>query len=136
MLIYATETDYVNHTQEYGPDNLAALLRAASRLVAHATRTAVYAVDGDGYPADPTVRQAFRDAVLEQVDTWVTLGVNPTAGVAGTNVVASSSIGKASITYAASSTAVDATAATLTALTPDAAWCLESAGITGTVAAW
>lgn len=138
MLTYATETDYVNHTQEYGPDNLAALLRAASRLVQRATRGCIYDVEPSGMPSDPAIREAFRDATCEQAAAWAALGIDPAAGPAGVTgkVVASTSVGKASVSYAGAAEAASLVAASLTALTPDAAWYLESAGLTRVVTAW
>ena len=138
MVTFATETDYVNYTNELAPGNIDVLLRSASRLVQQATRYSVYDTTPSGLPADPDVMSAFRDATCAQAAAWTTLGIDPTAGPAGAagRVVASSSVGKASVTYAGASDAAETVKMSLVALTPDAAWYLESAGLTRVVTAW
>lgn len=46
------------------------LLTAASKEVILATRTAVYQVDGSGYPSNTAIRAAFRDATCAQALWW------------------------------------------------------------------
>lgn len=59
------------------PDDVAGFFRAAARLVARATRRAIFSVDTLGVATDAAVIAAMRDAECEQVVQWVNAGVNP-----------------------------------------------------------
>lgn len=103
MTVYATTADYVTYSgAAAAPDNIASLLRSASRLVRRATVTAVYLTDTDEAPTDAKVIEAFMEATCEQASAWVAAGVDPTAaGLLATPVLAGKSLDGASITYAA-----------------------------------
>lgn len=126
MLIYAEPADLRGH-----PDgDPTRALRAASALVRRHTITARYRVDPEGYPADPDVRAAFREAVVSQVETWTALGVDPATGVAGatgSRQVASKSLGSASVSYTVAGRAVDDLAIAAVTLDAGAAMVLDAA---------
>ncbi|MFE5777083.1 hypothetical protein [Brachybacterium sp. NPDC056505] len=128
MRTYATKDDLPEGLEPQG--DVGAQLVYASALVEGYTRTALYVTDGDGYPQDPAIADAFKVAVVTQVAAWAALGIDPSAGVAGTStggVVASKSIGSASLSYQASARAADDKAAAVSTLTPTAASLLDAA---------
>lgn len=87
---YATASDLGTYSPNLvHPDDVAAYLRAASRLVARATRRAIYPADAlTGLPTGALVLAAMRDAVCEQVTAWTLGNVDPTVGtVAGVQTV-------------------------------------------------
>lgn len=119
MLIYASAQD-VPHVDGVDVD---ASIRAASALLRRETLTAVYDTDAEGYPADPELRDAFRDAVVAQVVYWAGLRVDPSLGAAGITskgVASSKSIGSASVTYQVAETATTDRVAALATLAPAA----------------
>lgn len=59
------------------------LVRKASQLVLDATAGAPYGVDEDGYPVDAYLRNAMREATLEQASAWSLHGIDPRKGAAG-----------------------------------------------------
>lgn len=129
MRLYATPEDLAEWLDPV-PENAASLLRSASGLVRSETMTARYATDTDGYPTDTALRTAFRDAVCAQVKFWADLKVDPSTGAAGVRpAAASKSIGGASITYEAGATAAKVEA--LNAMSPDAWYILNDAGLLG-----
>lgn len=116
------------------------LLRAASHRVDDALITALYSVDEDGYPLDPTIRQALRDATCAQAALWHRLGIDPDLGVAGLTRqarVTSKSIGSASLGYEVSERSETDLVAALTELCDLATTILRGAlpstriGVTG-----
>lgn len=136
MLIYATSADLVDPPWSLStlPANVDQLLAAASLLVLGATRSAVYRTDADGYPLDPVVRAAFRDATCSQVTTWIALGIDPAAAGADAatssgRVAASKSLGPASVSYVGVEGAVAARARLATELSDAAALILSTAGL-------
>ena len=139
MRVYATEDDLTEWTGD--PVDLAApLLRAASSLVETCTVTALYAVDDEGYPSDPIIRAAFRDATLAQAEAWHALGLDPrkgAAGVSGEATVTGKSLGGASLSYAVPARSTDDRVAALHTLDDRAAAILRGAlphgrvGVTG-----
>ncbi|MEV1079873.1 hypothetical protein AB0I98_16750 [Streptomyces sp. NPDC050211] len=68
--MFATPADYEAFTGQPAPANATRLLARASRLVTRATKAAIYDTDSAGYPSDPDVRDAFRDATCAQVAEW------------------------------------------------------------------
>jgi hypothetical protein len=80
VLVYATRDDLIAYVpadvQPRVPTDPEAtrLLTSASKEVLRATKTAIYDTDADGYPADATIRQAFRDATCAQAEWWLTGG--------------------------------------------------------------
>lgn len=105
MRVYATKADLGDDP----PGDADRLIRRASRLADEHARTARYRVDEDGMPLDATVREAFRDAVVEQVRVWTVLGVDPSLGMAGAMAaekVAGKSIGSASLSFQTSEAGV------------------------------
>lgn len=103
MRIYATAEDL---TDEWlgdtpTPRNLPGLLRNASILVEQATRLSRYKVDEQGYPTEPQVKEAFKNAVLNQIVVWAAAGIDPTKGMAGQKAqVSSQSVPGGSVSYA------------------------------------
>lgn len=80
MPIYATASDLATYSPALvQPDDVGTWLRAASRLVAKATRLAVYPTTLD-VPTDTALAGVFRDAVCEQVTAWTRAGVDPIIG--------------------------------------------------------
>lgn len=69
MRAYATAADLNdppwNAQTEDAIEALTAIMRATP-LLEDLTKTAVYAVDDDGYPTDPKVAEAFKDAACAQ----------------------------------------------------------------------
>ena len=139
MLTYASPDDYLSAVGD-DPDNCAALLRTASRLVRQATRAAIYDVLPSGAPSDATIAAAFREATVTHAAAMAAAGItgDPAAGRAIlTGQITSSSIGKASVQRATVQGADEDRNALLTFLCPDALWCLESAGVlSGRVQTW
>ena len=138
MRVYAATGDYITvfPDDDYDPT---LNLRAASRVVARATRAARYDVDSAGKPSDPTILAAFTEATVLHAHALYSAGITDPTGGAGTlpGVVASSSIGSASLTYTRSADSETARAALLDTLCADAAWALESAGLaSGPVSTW
>lgn len=112
MRLYATPDDLVPEWMDTAPDNARRLIRAASVKVEHATRMARYAVDGDGLPTEPAVKNAMRDAVCHQVAVWTTAGLDPNAGTAGQNLyIQSQSVDGGSVTFGGHVSIEDRTAA-------------------------
>lgn len=79
---YATVGELSGYTGEAPPSGASRLLRVASRRVERATRTAIYSTDVDGYPTDPTLREAFREATCAQVAWWGETGDDTGSGAA------------------------------------------------------
>lgn len=131
MRIYATDTDLsVWLTPEPAPENATGLLRSASGLIRSETKTAVYATDADGYPSDPSIRDAFRSAACAQAKFWADHGINPSLGAAGVApLAASKSIGGASIQYSTYVSTAEARANAAGTLGPDAWYILADAGL-------
>jgi hypothetical protein len=131
MRTYATPADLVLWMENgENPSNAKSLLRSASLLVEKATKRAIYRVDSEGLPSDEPVRVAFRDAVTAQVEFWADLGVNPTAGTAGTAlVVLAKSLPGASATYGADKKVLEAQANAAETLGPVAHNILSAAGL-------
>ena len=131
MRVYATAEDLDEWDQWEPPiESPERLLRAASALVEDATLTAIYSTDRDGYPVDPAVRDAFRDATCAQAAQWHRLGIDPDQGAAGVTrqaQVTGKSIGSASLSYATPGRATDDMAAAATQLAPLAATILSGA---------
>ncbi|WP_367128325.1 hypothetical protein [Saccharothrix sp. HUAS TT1] len=81
--VYATEADLTGYGAPPGvtlPTGAAAAwsLARASERVDELLLTAVYEVDTNGLPTDPTVVAALRDAVCAQVGWWAETGTSPT----------------------------------------------------------
>lgn len=139
MRIYATEADLTAWAG--APVDLAVpLLRAASTLVEDATVTALYAVDADGYPTDPGIRDAFRDAVCAQAESWAALGIDPrkgTVGVTQQRQVTGKSLGSATLSYSTPTRSTDDLVDAVHTLAEQAATILRGAlphdhvGVTG-----
>ncbi|MDN5687011.1 MAG: hypothetical protein L0G94_10130 [Brachybacterium sp.] len=94
--------------------------------------TAIYAVDDEGCPSDPIIRDAFRDATCAHATAWSALGVDPDAGVAGITSVSTptgKSLGSASLNYSVTlvEAGVQAKVSTLFALTGQAASLIRGA---------
>jgi len=80
------------------PDNAAALLRAASRLVRRATVNDRYDTTPAGLPSEPEVIAAFENATCQHAAFWAANDIDPDAGIAGLEQVeTSSSIAGASV---------------------------------------
>ncbi|MEU7046042.1 hypothetical protein AB0A77_34000 [Streptomyces varsoviensis] len=79
---YATPEQLTAWTGAPAPDDAEQLLRRASEDVDSALLTAVYPVDADGDPTDPTITAALADATCAQVEYWLATGDDGT-GAAG-----------------------------------------------------
>lgn len=125
-LVYATPADLDQHQVDLDDPDATLYIRAASGLVRRVTRSCRYDVTPAGAPAREDVAEAFRDAVVAQVLTWVHLGVNPTHGTAGVQDGGkqSQSLLGGSVTYAVRAGAADDKARTVTELVPAALDCL------------
>jgi len=109
----------------------ARMLAFASRLVSHATMSAIYDADTDGMPTDADLKEALQEATCSQVATWSALTVDPAAGAAdGGTTVASKSFGGASIQYSVYASTAQARAKAATSLSQDARLILTEAGLT------
>ncbi|WP_336633588.1 MULTISPECIES: hypothetical protein [unclassified Microbacterium] len=124
MRVYATAADYyafIGTTQPTIPDpgnpghtiplpeeDMNARLRRASGQVESYVRTARYATDPDGYPTDPAIADALRDATCAQADYWAETD-DPTGGgaVAGPVKIGSVSLGGTAVGGASSRSAAD-----------------------------
>lgn len=108
------------------------LIARASRLIRRATITAVYDARDDGLPVLETLRDAFRDAVCSQVETWVKLSIDPSQGAAdGGKVISSKSRGSASVQFSVQASTTEARARAATSLSSDALFILHEAGLAG-----
>lgn len=127
--IYAAVTDL---PEAYRTDPLAEpLILHASALVTNAIASARFATDEDGMPTGDDLLAA-RAAVVSQVSTWLSTGVNPITGhAAKPAVVASKSTNGSSVSYAAdgSRDAFLAMLADGTSLTHAASAHLEAQGL-------
>lgn len=69
--VYATRADYEDFTDgdhaEESEDVVNAKLRRASIVIDGLTRRSVYDTDEDGYPTDPDVSEAFKEATCAQM---------------------------------------------------------------------
>lgn len=133
-LTYATVTDL----EDVLPDitdvpTLTRRIEVASRWVRSATRAAIYDTTPTGLPEDEDLRDAMRDAVVEQIRVWHATGIDPDRGVVGSaeGVVARKSLRTASIDYAVHADSAKDRAAVATQLAPTAYQILEDAGLTG-----
>lgn len=130
-IVYADAADLTSWTGTAAPSNAGALLRSASILIRRATRSAVYAVDGDGLPTDTAVSAAMRDAACSHAAALSAAGVDPLAAGTEAGAVASSSIGSASVTFADSAGAAAARTALSVGLCREALSILSAAGLIG-----
>jgi hypothetical protein len=72
---YATSAQYETYTGQTAPADIVARLARASRFLdSQVFRLCWYEVDGDGYPANTIVAEAFADAVCAQVQWWAETG--------------------------------------------------------------
>ncbi|SNS43640.1 hypothetical protein SAMN06309944_0249 [Micrococcales bacterium KH10] len=136
MLVYATESDLAAwFSPDQPPEASQRVIARASRLVRRATINDLYTTDATGMPTDAKVRQAFRDAVCSQIETWAAADVDPAAGAVqtGKQTVAAKKIGSAQVSYfagaAGSVTAMTTRANAATRLSEDAVMILRDAGL-------
>ena len=90
------------HDLPYDDRVLNRLIRHASGVIRCHTRRAVYAVTPAGGPADPDLADAFSDAVLALVESWVAAGLEAEVFTGGSRIegtVTSSAINGASVTF-------------------------------------
>ena len=95
MRSYASASDWVDSPVTDGPvpSDVAKLLARASLAVDELLLTAVYDTDAEGYPTEPTIVEALRDATLAQASYWTETGDSTGAGDGG----GSMSIGSVSL---------------------------------------
>jgi hypothetical protein len=129
-MAYATVDDLVPTYVDPAPANAVLLLARASRLVDQALLCAVYDVDEDGLPTEPSYVTALRDATCEQVAAWVEAGEDGTGASAEYRDVQIGSVrlargGRGSETGAGGGGSAAAR------LAPQAAMILQQAGLTG-----
>lgn len=110
MPIYATVEELATYLDDVAPANAEMLLKRASRLVATATRGAIYTVDDNDLPVDLTLLAALNEATLAQATAWYLNDIDPRKGVGGATdaAIASKSLGGASVSYQNSQSATDA----------------------------
>ena len=100
MRLYAQPSDLTPVWVDTEPANASRLIRDASGLVEDAALMARYNTDDDGYPTDPTVREAFRNAVCKQVAIWHAGNLDPDKGSTGqTPHLTGESAGSGSVSY-------------------------------------
>lgn len=131
MRVYATTQELTEWLGEAPvPADADRLLRSASRIIGSETKTAIYATDTDGYPTDTPLRDAFREATMEQVMFWADHNIKPWLGAAGVApLAASKSIGGASVQYSTYVSTAEARANAAGVLGPDAWYILDEAGL-------
>lgn len=129
--VYATESDYLEFTEDdIAPDRIDSLLRRASAQVESHIRTAVYDTDEDGYPTDPDVSDALRDATCAYVAYWnETDDVTGAEAVAGPVKIGSVSLGGTATGGASTRTPAD------TRRSDEALTILRNAGLIGSAIA-
>lgn len=129
--VYATESDYLEFSEdEVAPDKIDSLLRRASAEVESHIRTAVYVTDEDGYPTDPDIADALRDATCAYVAYWdETDDITGAEAIAGPVKIGSVSLGGTSTGGASSRTPAD------TRIAHEALTILRNAGLIGTAVA-
>lgn len=135
--VYATAADLkVYLGTEEQPADIAdadALLAEASAAVRRATRTAVYALDGEQFPLRSQYRDAMHDAtVLQAAALYVSGWKRATAPVSAKPRVVSKSLGGASVTYEKSSDQARAEALAAGDLAEQAWQVLYDAGLIST----
>lgn len=106
-LVYATSDDFKAFTEDTTAEVSTRLLKAASRVVRHATRFAVYDTDATGMPTDASIRAAFTEATCAQAEWSIEQGDLTGTGVV--EQVSSASIGGVSFTLAPGSAATSTT---------------------------
>lgn len=121
MPIYATVEELETYLGDTAPVNAEMLIKRASRLVATATRGAIYTVDDNDLPVDLTLLAALNEATLAQTTAWYLNDIDPRKGVGGANdvAIASKSLGGASVSYQNSQSATDAKVALASGQTLD-----------------
>lgn len=127
MLTYAKSTDLADHMAEV-PEDAEKLIGRASALVGHATRGDWYDVTPAGYPTDPEVIDAMRDATCLQVAAWVAGGVDPMNPAGGVQTVSSTSMDGASMSFD-TTVQVEATRLLMSTLCVEAVQVLRAAGL-------
>ncbi|GAB2646304.1 hypothetical protein GCM10027169_13110 [Gordonia jinhuaensis] len=135
MLIHATADQLTTFMGEQ-PDldvNVDAMLRKASIMVTSVTRRDWFPVQDNGMFADDDLREAMADATCAQVEHWLNADINPLAGGAQSDIVASSGVDGGSVTFVAP-TVADLAAAT-DALCADSLRILRNAGL-ATAVVW
>lgn len=83
--VYARPAEYAKFVgnEDFDEDAMKALLRRASQQVDSHLRTARYDIDEDGYPTDPDVADALRDATCAYAAYW-----DETGDVTGADAIA------------------------------------------------
>lgn len=130
MRIYAQPEDLTTDGWvENIPDKAPAYLRDASQLVERYTAFHWYDVDDQGYPTQPHVKEAFKNAVCKQVTLWFNAGLDPTKGESGqTPQISNQSVPGGSVTYTGTKTIKELGEA-ITTLDPSVALIIENAHI-------
>ncbi len=72
--VYATTADLAYYLQAAPPSDARRMLLRASERIEDLLLTAIYDVDSNHLPTDPTVRAALRNAVCAQVKWWMDTG--------------------------------------------------------------
>ncbi len=129
MLIYANDSDYFAWAKRPAPDNVDALLREASILVADACLADRYNTTDEGLPTDAKLRDAMRDATCAQAEHWAAAGTDPLKGPGGQEPrMTVSAIDGASVSYDTYLTAPDRLNS-VKSLAPNALRILRFAGL-------
>ncbi|MEV5720831.1 hypothetical protein AB0L41_43790 [Amycolatopsis mediterranei] len=126
--VFATAEDYANWLDiTTPPEGIARQLARASQLVEWLLVTAVYLTDTAGYPADPDVRAAVRDATCATVAWWEDTGDDSGAAARFT----SAGIGSVNLTRATTAAAATPAGAQVARLSAEAMQILTTAGLLG-----
>lgn len=116
MRIYATKEQLAPMWLDEAPPNADRLLMFASLTIENATRLDVYAVDNEGYPTDPRIKEAFTNATLAQAAFWHGADIDPAKGAVGQQSrISSQSVPGGSVSYNAPVTTAELGAAAVTA---------------------
>lgn len=74
MTTYATAEDYSDYTGKPGPEDIDRRLARASERVDELLSTAIYETDAEGFPVDPTLRDAITRATCAQAAWTIAVG--------------------------------------------------------------
>lgn len=137
MTPYATADDLATYMDPDAetptvPPLATVLLRSAQSLVLDATAAAVYSTNSDGHATQAGVREAIRDAIMEQASAWSLHSIDPRKGAGQVKrEVSSKSLLGGSVSYVAnpSRDTYLADLASGTHLTPAAWTILDNAGL-------
>lgn len=103
-MLYAKVSDVraLENTDGLSSGQITRLIRVASAIMRHETRYCVYNTDSEGLPVKSVFRACFRDAVLAQIELWLSAEVTTQILDGGVSIapgVKSTSDNGASVTF-------------------------------------